>query len=136
MLEDCNLDLQFFTPNSVVFNVRTSGKDIEIHIHMGKYQVMYISMIISDKSIAIQKDEKFLNYIDTLFSELEMKLCSIVGFYEKGQKIEIFLHINFNSIRINFAPFFIYDEDYKSIKGNLSSIVFEKIKKIQSNQLY
>jgi len=135
MLEDINLDLVFFTSDSLVFRV-LSDKKIEIHVHMGKYQVMYITVIISDQSIALKLDKKFLNYIDKLFSELEMKLCSIVGFFEKGQKIEIFLHINFNSIRINFPPFFMYDEEHKRIKNNISSIIFDQVKKIDSSQIY
>lgn len=129
MLKDCNLDLRFFTPNSLVFRV-ISDKDIEIHIHIGNYQTMYITIIISDKYFTLDQDEKSLDYINTVFWELEMKLSLFFGFFEKGRNIETFLHINFNNIRLDFLPFFMHDEEYKDIKSSLSSIILEKIKEM------
>ena len=137
MLEDINLRLEFSTTNSLVFSVLTTGKNIEIHIHMGQYNVMYITLIISDKSLLMHTDKKFLNYIDKLINELEQNLCSFTGFLKReNSEIEVFLHVNFNSIRMNFPPCILYSEEYTEIKNNLANTIFNEIKKINPKQLY
>ncbi|HDK7179282.1 TPA: hypothetical protein PTW06_000909 [Clostridium botulinum] len=119
------LDLEFFTPDSIVFSAGDIGKSIEIHIHLGKYKVIYITIIILDRNTI---DKKSLGYISALLMELEYKLCSIVGF--SGNGIEMLLHINFNSVRINFPPLSLYGEEYKDITNNIPQIIIKELKRL------
>lgn len=137
MYDKINLDLEFSTTNSLVFTAKANNANMEIHIHMGNYNVIYISLIVSDQSIMILKDKKFLNYIDSTMIELEQKLSYLLGFLKKGTAdIEVFLHVNYNSIRINFPPCLMFDDDFRKINRSLSSTIFSEIKKIPPESLY
>lgn len=138
MNDDIKLELAFATPNSYIFNSRPTGKDIEVHVHIGQYHVIHITIIISDRGILLQKDRRFLTYIDKLMLELDMILGNFFGFLVNGYEAETYFHINFNSIRISFPPCFLRDSDehYQNVKHNLSKIIYDKIKSIKPNEIY
>ncbi|WP_238916011.1 hypothetical protein [Clostridium sp. YIM B02555] len=138
MNSDVKLELSFATTNSYIFRGILSGKDIEVHIHIGQYHVMHINIIVSDLGIFIIKDRKFLTYLDNLMLEISMQVANLFGFLNTGYNVETYFHINFNSIRINFPPCFMIDsdEEYKRIRSNLSEIIFNKIKTFKPKEFY
>lgn len=134
-----SLELSFATQSSYIFNaINSYGKNIEIHIHIGQCNVIHVTIIVSDRSIMINRDRKFLKYLDTLIGAITMQIYNLTGFLSKGTDIETYFSINFNSIRINFPPCFMSDKDetYKNIERNLSEIVFDKILKFPKLELY
>lgn len=133
------LELSFATPSSYIFNaINSYGKNIEVHVHLGQYNVIHINMIVSDHSIMINQDRKSLAYLDTLILNISMQIFNITGFLSKSTDIETYFSINFNSIRINFPPCFMSDKDdtYKYIERNLSEVVFSEIQKLPKSELY
>lgn len=134
---DSNLNLEFCTESSLVFTSQIDSKYIEIHVHMSRYNVIYITLSISDKGICMLKSVKLLRYIDQIMSELRQKLCqSFLGVLNKDVNIEVELHVHFNSIRLHFLPWLINDDDYKKVTGNLSELIFKEIQKLSPSELY
>ncbi|MFT8312933.1 MAG: hypothetical protein ABF633_01615 [Clostridium sp.] len=132
MINDINFDLAFHTSDSLVFNVKTklTGVIIEIHIHVNKHNLMYITLIITDKNIIKLREENYLHYINDITSELQYKLYNFFGLLKKGDSdIEVYFHINFNSVRINFAPWLFF-KDNDEFQGDFANSIFREIKGI------
>lgn len=74
------LDLEFVSSESYVYYWNDEGKQINFHLHLGKYYSDRRYIVIRDRMFLLNKDIKLLNYIDTAIFEFNMKICCIFGF--------------------------------------------------------
>lgn len=130
------LEINFVSEQSYHFEYKKSGRFIDFHLHLGKYNNDYLHIVINDTGILLTKDVKFLSYIDEALLEFGMKICDIFGFLNKDIKREIRISVTFNSLRINYAPIIYYDEEYEELMKNLSKIIFKKIEKLKKESIY
>lgn len=130
------LEFEFASSESYIFTWADVGRSIEVHLHVGRYLVDHIYIIIRDQKFFINKDVKFLNYIDNIMNSLEMEMCKMFGFFKKELNHEIYIHVSFNSTNINFAPVVMFNKEYNDIRKNLKEVIFERINKLKPETLY
>jgi len=128
-IEEDSLNLDFFTPSSIIFSYRNIGIDGQIHVHMSSYNVIKTVVIISDKNKI--KNKASLDYIARIISELDLQLGETFGFLKKGVNQEEFLSIRYNQHVISFPPTLTCDSDpeYRGIRNDIASEVYRNIGK-------
>jgi hypothetical protein len=121
-------DLDFATQSSYIFNVKNEDSVIiEVHMHVGQYNVFYISIIITDLYLVKRKKMKDFNFLDDLIFELGMKLSNLVGILTKNQIIEFFIRVNYNYIKINFAPMLLHGDEFENLPDSIKHYVIDRI---------
>ncbi|WP_066892902.1 hypothetical protein [Clostridium nigeriense] len=133
---DEGLNLQFVSDESYVYSWAKDSKAIEFHLHVGKYYCDRLYIIINDRSININRDIKFLNYIDRMVAEFELKMCDIFGFFKKGRESarEIQVEVSFNSFNICYPP--IMHDELKDTLKTIREDVFSKVEKMKLAELF
>ncbi len=131
-----SLTTEFVGNQSYHFMFKKNNKTIDFHLHLGGYQYDFLHIIISDRGIMVAKDVKFLNYINEALVDFDVKLGSIFGFLSKGHEREVSISVNCNSIKINYAPVFYNDDEYKSIMKNLSDNLYKNIKSMNLENFF
>jgi hypothetical protein len=107
------LELHFSTPSSLIFSYKYPSISSEIHIHFGTLSVIRITVIITDNR-DIKKTKTSLNFINDMMSELSLILSHQTGFFV-GNKIELYVSINYNNTRINLAPYILFAGEPRDI---------------------
>ena len=104
----------FSTESSLIFEVNQNHECpywAEAHVHFGRYEVVDISIFISDER-KLQK----VDFIGDLIRDFSYDTCKLFGFtYDK--KHEIHLTVFYNHARVCLPPF-----DLKDFSENINDV--------------
>ena len=114
------LEVDFFTQNSVLYNIcfedkinigfkNITGYCGEVHVHFNKYNLVRITIIISNENEACKP-----KFVESLIIQLDDKLTSVFGFLDRDLQIEANLVVFYNQFKITYGPFLLTEEEIQA----------------------
>ena len=132
-----SVQIEFVGDQSYHYHSSNNGREIDFHLHIGKFNKDYLHIVIRDYGILITKDVKALKYIDSVMCDFNMKIYDLFGYLKKnGDEREVSISVSFNSTKINYPPFIYFDDGYEGLFNCLSKDIFNKIKELNKKMIY